>query len=349
LFYNNTRVIQARLLFCKQSGSQIEVFCLAPYKPFEYQSIFLQTENCVWSCMIGNLKKWKSEKLELNLTINRVDIILEAEKIGMNDNKILVSFTWNGGFTFGEIINEIGYIPIPPYLKRNSEDIDKERYQTVYSKMEGSVAAPTAGLHFTKDVLKKLDKKQVSKHEITLHIGAGTFQPVKSDNALDHSMHSEFFTVSRQLLVTLADLNRPIISTGTTTLRALESIYWLAVKSILNKKIFFKLDQWDYTNLPSTIPVKEALAGFINLMDLSGLENYSANTQIMIVPGYNFKIVDGLITNFHQPKSTLLLLIAAFVGENWNVIYNYAQDNNFRFLSYGDSSLLWRQGNYFQQ
>lgn len=342
LFYNNTRVIQARLLFTKSSGAQIEVFCLTPYSPSEYQSIFIQTEKCVWSCMIGNLKKWKSGKLLLNITINGAGVILEAEKIGTEEKNTLVSFTWSGGYNFGEILNEIGCIPIPPYLHRNSELIDKDRYQTVYSKQEGSVAAPTAGLHFTRDVLEKLDKKQVSKFEITLHIGAGTFQPVKSDNILEHEMHSEFFTVTRQFLETFPDLSRPLIATGTTTLRALESLYWLAVKSIVNDKLINKLDQWDYTNLPSTMPVKDAFKGLLRLMDLSRLNNYSATTQIMIIPGYDFKMVDGLITNFHQPKSTLILLVAAFVGVNWKDIYNYAGENNFRYLSYGDSSLLWR-------
>lgn len=341
MFYNNTRVIHARLLFHKPGGAVIEVFCLSPCQPSEYQQAFSQTEKCVWECMVGNLKKWKSEILELQAVISNKPIILKAEKT-VGDNKILISFSWNGGISFGKILDEIGNIPIPPYLNRKSEEIDKERYQTIYSKLDGSVAAPTAGLHFTPEVIKKLKKKEIISNEITLHVGAGTFQPIKSNNVLEHKMHGEVFTVSKIIPELLSTINKPVIATGTTSLRALESLYWLAVKSITEKKLTYKLNQWDYTLLPQTINVNEAFCSFHDLMKTNDLQSYTAETEIMIVPGYEFKIADGLITNFHMPKSTLLLLIAAFVGDRWKDIYNYAQENGFRFLSYGDSSLLWR-------
>jgi S-adenosylmethionine:tRNA ribosyltransferase-isomerase len=342
LFYNNTRVIKARLFFQKETGALIELLCLTPYEPSDYAVNFTQTRKCVWICIVGNLKKWKSGKLQLNLNINNTDVRLEAEKVGSFENDILVSFTWNGGFNFVEILNEIGSVPIPPYLNRKSEEVDTVRYQTIYSKLDGSVAAPTAGLHFTNEVLEKISRKEVSIHAITLHVGAGTFQPVKTYSVLDHSMHSEFFTIDRQILVLLSGINRPIIATGTTTLRALESLYWIAVKSIQNKKIETHLGQWEPGNLPDKLTMQEAFSGLLELLDKEGLNDFSATTQIMIVPGYIFKTVNALITNFHQPKSTLLLLIAAFVGDNWKDIYDYALKNDFRFLSYGDCSLLWR-------
>jgi S-adenosylmethionine:tRNA ribosyltransferase-isomerase len=342
LFYNNTRVIQARLFFNKSGGTPIEILCLSPFQPPEYQTIFSQTENCVWECMVGNLKKWKTGSLQIGLVLNSESIILSAERAGMANNNVLVSFSWNGSFSFGKILDAIGNVPIPPYLNRGSELIDKERYQTIYSKFEGSIAAPTAGLHFTSEVFERLSKKQVSKHEITLHVGAGTFQPIKSQNALDHKMHSELFTVTRKTIETLSDMKGPILATGTTTLRTLESLYWLAVKSIVNKTLSFNLNQWEHTNLPASIPVKEAFNFLLSQMHSNDLETFTAQTEIMIVPGYTIRTIDGLITNFHQPKSTLLLLIAAFVGDSWKDIYKYALDNDLRFLSYGDSSLIWR-------
>jgi S-adenosylmethionine:tRNA ribosyltransferase-isomerase len=341
LFYNNTRVIHARLLFHKPGGAIIEVFCLSPYQPSDYQQAFSQTEKCVWECMVGNLKKWKSETIKLQAVINNKPIVLNAEKT-LRDNKILISFSWNSGISFGKILDEIGNIPIPPYLNRKSEEIDKERYQTIYSKLDGSVAAPTAGLHFTSEVIEKLYEKEIILNEITLHVGAGTFQPIKSSNAFEHKMHGEVFTVSGIIPELLSTTNNSVVATGTTSLRALESLYWLAVKSMSEKKLIYKLNQWDYNLLPQTITVNEAFRSFLDLMKFNGLQSYTAETEIMIVPGYEFKIADGLITNFHMPKSTLLLLIAAFVGDRWKDIYNYAQENDFRFLSYGDSSLLWR-------
>jgi S-adenosylmethionine:tRNA ribosyltransferase-isomerase len=342
LYFNNTRVIHARLKFQKATGAQIEIFCLAPYKPVEYELVFPQTKWCIWECMVGNLKKWKSGQLLLSHEIDGVLISLVAEKIGLINENVLVQFSWNGNLSFGRLLDETGSIPIPPYLNREPENIDKERYQTIYSKFNGSVAAPTAGLHFTPAVFEKLSKKNISVHEITLHVGAGTFQPVKSENALNHTMHHELFTISKETLKELSDNRYPIIATGTTTLRTLESIYWLAVKSIRENMLVTKLDQWEQNSLHGNITTGIAFAALLDLMTKEKITILTAQTGIMIVPGYDFKVVNGLITNFHQPNSTLLLLVAAFVGDKWKDVYQYAMKNNFRFLSYGDSSLLWK-------
>lgn len=341
LLFNNSRVIHARLLFKKSTGAQIEIFCLSPYRPSDYQSIFLQSETCIWECMVGNARKWKSGKVDLTFLVDNTVIILSAERVETISGNTLVSFSWNGGLNFGEILKRAGSIPIPPYLNRESEEVDLVRYQTVYSKSDGSVAAPTAGLHFTEEVFKQLKRKNISTHEITLHVGAGTFQPVKTQNVKQHVMHTEYFTVSKNVLKLLMNNHKPVIATGTTTLRTLESIYWLAVKTLLSNKTAFTLDQWEYQSLPDTFTVNNALACLIDQMSSDRLEYLSASTEIMIVPGYSFKMTDALITNFHLPKSTLLLLIASFIGDNWKEVYKYAKNNNFRFLSYGDSSLLW--------
>jgi S-adenosylmethionine:tRNA ribosyltransferase-isomerase len=340
LFYNNTRVIHARLKFQKSTGAFIEIFCLSPVNPIEYQLSFSQTESCTWNCMVGNLKKWKSEILQLQVLIDDIELKLTAEKIETLDNSIIVRFCWNRNFSFGKILDEIGRIPIPPYLNRESEKIDNERYQTIYSQFDGSVAAPTAGLHFTPGVFEKLHKRNISIYEITLHVGAGTFQPVKSEDARDHKMHKEFFSVSIETIKMLADNGNQVIAVGTTTLRTLESIYWLAVKSLKENRLVTELTQWEYKELKCSVPVKTALGSLVEYMKKEKIENLIASTSIMIVPGYQFKIVRGLVTNFHQPQSTLLLLIAAFTGEKWKDIYIFALENNFRFLSYGDSSLL---------
>jgi S-adenosylmethionine:tRNA ribosyltransferase-isomerase len=340
LFCNNTRVIHARLKFEKPTGAAIEVFCLSPVNPVEYQLSFSQTESCIWNCMVGNLKKWKSEVLGLHIIIDGKELLLKAEKIETHHNSLIIRFSWNNKFSFGKILEEIGQIPIPPYLNRNSENIDTERYQTIYSKFDGSVAAPTAGLHFTPEVFKKLSTKEITLHEVTLHVGAGTFQPVKSENIRNHKMHKEYFSISLETVKLLAENEQPVVSIGTTTMRTLESIYWLAVKSLNEKKISAELYQWEHEELDDKIPVKTALKNLVKLLEKEKTDNFIASTSIMIVPGYRFRLVNGLITNFHQPQSTLLLLIAAFTGEKWKEIYNYALDHNFRFLSYGDSSLL---------
>jgi S-adenosylmethionine:tRNA ribosyltransferase-isomerase len=340
LFCNNTRVIHARLRFQKQTGAAIEVFCLSPLDPIDYQMSFSQVESCTWNCLVGNLKKWKSEELLLLTTIDGNQIVLKAEKISSDNENINIRFTWNGGISFGKLLDHIGQIPIPPYLNRKPEIIDESRYQTIYSKYNGSVAAPTAGLHFTPSVFEKLSQKGFTLYEVTLHVGAGTFQPMKAENIRSHKMHKEYFSVSMDTIKMLAENKTPIISIGTTTLRALESLYWLSVKSIEENRLVTNLDQWEYYKLKPEIPVHTAFYGLLEFMAKKKMQTFLADTSIMIVPGYQFKIVKGLITNFHQPQSTLLLLVAAFTGTKWKEIYQHALDHNFRFLSYGDSSLL---------
>lgn len=342
LFINDTRVIHARLKFRKETGAEIEVFCLTPNNPVDYQISFSQIKSCTWTCMVGNLKKWKDELLQLEFQSDDKKHILTAEKIAHDGGNVIVSFEWTGGKSFGEVLDALGIIPIPPYLNRESESVDDDRYQTVYSHIKGSVAAPTAGLHFTQDVMTSLKKKNVIPQKITLHVGAGTFRPVKTKNALDHSMHSEVFSVSVQILTNLINSDKAVIATGTTTLRTLESLYWLGVKSIEAKKLCGKLDQWDYKSLPNDYPVKDVFTKLIEFLKKDNLTSFNGETEIMIVPGYTFKVIDGLITNYHQPGSTLLLLIAAFIGNKWIDIYNYAMKHDFRFLSYGDSSILWK-------
>ncbi len=343
LYVNDTRVIHARLKFKKLTGAKIELFCLTPFEPVDYQISFSQTKTCTWICMVGNLKKWKNEILQLDFVSNSVKYSLKAEKVDLAGGHAIVRFKWDGDLSFGEVLDSLGKIPIPPYLNRESETIDDSRYQTIYSDIKGSVAAPTAGLHITQDVISKLKKKNIVPQTITLHVGAGTFQPVKTDNALKHAMHSEVFSVSMQTLTNLAESNTPVIATGTTTLRTLESLYWLGVKSIEAQKLCFKLEQWDHKTLPDNLSSKEVFKKLVEILKQENIKNFNAETAIMIVPSYNFKLVDGLITNFHQPSSTLLLLVAAFIGDNWKDVYDYAMKNNFRFLSYGDSSILWRR------
>ncbi len=343
LYINDTRVIHARLKFRKTSGANIEVFCLTPYDPVDYQLSFSQTGSCIWTCMVGNLKKWKDELLRLEFQANNENYVLAAEKLEPQGGYITVKFKWNGSFSFGEVLDSLGIIPIPPYLNRDSETIDRDRYQTIYSHIRGSVAAPTAGLHFTQKVMDKLKKKNITPQTITLHVGAGTFQPVKTDNALNHTMHSEAFSVSIQTLINLSNSNKSVVAAGTTTLRTLESLYWLGVKSLQEQNLCCRLKQWEYKTLPDGYPAKEVFKKFTELMKQEKLKTFHAETGIMIVPGYNFHVADGLITNYHQPCSTLLLLVAAFIGKPWKDVYQYAMKNNFRFLSYGDSSILWKK------
>jgi S-adenosylmethionine:tRNA ribosyltransferase-isomerase len=341
LFRNNTRVIHARLIFQKKTGARIEIFCLSPADPVEYQLSFSQTKTCNWNCIVGNLKKWKEEILELQVQFDELQIILKAEKIGFRKDKVKIRFCWDGEISFGKLLDHIGNVPIPPYLHRESEQIDNERYQTVYSHFDGSVAAPTAGLHFTPFIFENLEIKNILPLDITLHVGAGTFQPVKVTNAMDHKMHIEYFSVDSSVIRRLAEDYESIVSTGTTTLRTLESLYWLALKSMQTGKIQDQLDQWENNYLPQNISMQSAFSGLLELMKKEKTETIIAGTGIMIVPGYQFRVADALITNFHQPQSTLLLLIAAFIGEQWKDIYNHAMSNNYRFLSYGDSSILW--------
>ena len=343
LVFNNSKVIQARIPFYKTTGARIEIFCLNPVDPPEFSTAFLQYKRSVWKCLVGNLKKWKEDKLEklINAAGTQVKLIARKKETA-KEGAFLIEFTWNRDLTFGEILDISGIIPIPPYLNRESEAIDKIRYQTIYSKRKGSVAAPTAGLHFTGRVFQSLSSKNIETLELTLHVGAGTFKPVKEKNARDHQMHAELFTVSSGEIERLLENPGKIIAVGTTSLRTLESIYWLGVKSIFQEAAFDPdyLGQWEYENMPQNIPVKKALESILNYMKRSNIETLVSHTQIMIVPGYTFRIIRGLVTNFHQPKSTLLLLISSLVGDDWKKIYDYALANDFRFLSYGDSSLL---------
>ncbi len=345
LIFNNTRVIRARLFFKKLTGARIEIFCLEPLYPAEYTQSFSQTESCNWKCIIGNLKKWKDEVLVQTLEINGNQVFFKAEKIKSSDsNACGVKFSWdNPLFTFAEILEFTGNIPIPPYLHRESEEIDLTSYQTVYSKIKGSVAAPTAGLHFTEDVFKALKKKNISCEEVTLHVGAGTFQPVKSETIGEHEMHTEHFIVSRKLIDQLAVFEAKIIAVGTTSVRTLESLYFMGCKVINNPEIDIEqlpVNQWEPYSLPmrnySRLEAFKALAAWMLQRRFTEL---SSSTQIIILPGYSFKVISGMVTNFHQPQSTLLLLIAAFLGDEWKRIYTHALSENYRFLSYGDSNL----------
>lgn len=342
LFFNNTKVIRARLLFQKETGANIEIFCLDPFEPSDYQIAFQETEKCTWHCMIGNQKKWKSGILKRFLEIDGQTIILSAEKIETSDKK-LVKFSWdNADFEFSRIIEHAGILPIPPYLNRNTEESDLTRYQTVYSKIKGSVAAPTAGLHFTENVFEKLREAGHKTAELTLHVGAGTFQPVKSETIEGHEMHSEQIYITRELISQIRDCEYCTIAVGTTTIRTLESIYWLGYQ-VASKEITdienLKVSQWEPYATKNEISVDESLNALLKLMDIHKTDHLSVSTQIIIAPGYEFKIIDGMLTNFHQPQSTLLLLISAFLGESWKTIYDHALQNEYRFLSYGDSNL----------
>ena len=343
LIYNNTKVIQARLHFKKATGAQIEIFCLEPNKPHYYALILQETKKCSWICLIGNLKKWKEGELIKELTINGHKVILTAKRIDSFADSHVVEFEWdNESITFSDLLESGGELPIPPYLNRETEEKDKETYQTVFSKIKGSVAAPTAGLHFTPDVFAHLKEKGVKTDEVTLHVGAGTFKPVKSETIEEHIMHSEFISVSKNTILNLINHKEKVIAVGTTSVRTLESLYYLGVQLGTEEDAKdLRVTQWQpYNEANNTLTKEEALKNILQYMEQNNLQSIFADTQIMIAPGYQFKIVDGIITNFHQPQSTLLLLVSAFVKGNWKEIYNYALTHNFRFLSYGDSSLL---------
>lgn len=343
IVFNNTKVISARLFFHKTSGAQIEVFCLEPNDPKEFGLAFSTTKTCRWNCMVGNLKKWKSGQVFMSLEIENETIEVRATLIERLETYIIVEFEWNTECSFGEILDIAGKIPIPPYLNRESEEIDKTVYQTVYSSIKGSVAAPTAGLHFTEEVFNSLFEKNIQREEITLHVGAGTFKPVSSETIQDHLMHNEFFTVPRSTLSKLIDKIETITAVGTTTVRTLESLYYIGLQ-ILNgttpKNNHFIVTQWEpYKNKDNTSAI-DALKAIENYLLTNKIESLSASTSIIIVPGYTHRIVKQLVTNFHQPRSTLLLLLASFVGSDWKIMYQTALKNDFRFLSYGDSCLI---------
>lgn len=345
LVYNNTRVIQARLLFQKATGARIEVFCLEPAEPHDYALIFQQTERCSWICLVGNLKKWKDGLLTKKVAIQGEEVILSAEKKESHGDSHRIEFTWNNPkYTFADLLDAAGVLPIPPYLHRETEKSDLVTYQTVYSKIKGSVAAPTAGLHFTPEVLADVDAHGIGREEVTLHVGAGTFKPVKSETIEGHEMHTEFISVRRSSIERIQKNLGKIIAVGTTSVRTLESLYYIGVKLTSHPDATSEelvVNQWmPYEAENNRIPVAEALQHILDYLDRHQADKLVMATQIIIAPGYEFKIVRGIITNFHQPKSTLLLLISAFVKGNWRTIYDYALSHDFRFLSYGDSSLL---------
>ena len=345
LVYNNTRVIQARLLFQKATGARIEVFCLEPAEPHDYALIFQQTERCSWICLVGNLKKWKDGLLTKKVTIQGEEVILSAEKKESHGDSHRIEFTWNNPkYTFADLLDAAGVLPIPPYLHRETEKSDLVTYQTVYSKIKGSVAAPTAGLHFTPEVLADVDAHGIGREEVTLHVGAGTFKPVKSETIEGHEMHTEFISVRRSSIERIQKNLGKIIAVGTTSVRTLECLYYIGVKLTSHPDATSEelvVNQWmPYEAENNRIPVAEALQHILDYLDRHQADKLVTATQIIIAPGYEFKVVRGIITNFHQPKSTLLLLISAFVKGNWRTIYDYALSHDFRFLSYGDSSLL---------
>lgn len=343
MVFNNTKVIRARLHFHKDTGALIEIFLLEPYAPAEYEQMFLTRGHCQWLCLVGNLKKWKEGKLTLTIANDQYSITVKASRGAMVGTSHIIEFDWSGEVTFAELLEAAGQLPIPPYLNRETQQSDLTTYQTVYSKIKGSVAAPTAGLHFTPEVLDALDAHGIDREELTLHVGAGTFKPVKSDTMGGHVMHSEHICVRRQTLEKLLRHDCSAIAVGTTSVRTLESLYYMGLKVMANPELTeeqLHVDQWEPYNNPASEKSAEALSALLNWMDRNGLDALHASTQIIIAPGYHFHIVSQLVTNFHQPQSTLLLLVSAFTKGRWRDIYRHAIDNGYRFLSYGDSSLL---------
>ena len=347
LVYNNTRVINARLKFRKPNGgATIEIFCLEPVAPRDYAQIFQTTGECSWLCFVGNSKRWKTGALAQCIDVNGTEVELAASRGEQRGNAFVINFTWNNSdVTFASLLEAIGEIPIPPYLNRSTEESDSEDYQTVYSHIKGSVAAPTAGLHFTDEVLAECDKRGITRRELTLHVGAGTFQPVKSENIGEHAMHTEFISVDRSLLEALINAEGNVIAVGTTSVRTLESLYYIGITLMNNPDASeeeLRVKQWAPYEKEYCTPTRDALQAIITHLDNNNLDRYIGSTQIMIAPSFKFRIIRGMITNFHQPQSTLLLLVSAFVDGKWKEMYDHALDNGYRFLSYGDSSLLLR-------
>lgn len=342
MVFNNTKVIQARLRFQKQTGATIEVFLLEPYAPRDYEQVFQMRGHCEWVCMIGNLKRWKEGELSLNVE-GQQPFALRANRRGEEGTGFVVEFDWDGDLSFAEVLDLLGELPIPPYLNRKTEASDLKTYQTVYSKIKGSVAAPTAGLHFTDRVLRALDEAGVEREELTLHVGAGTFKPVKSEQIAEHEMHSEFIAVKRETIQRLVAHGGHAIAVGTTSVRTLESLYYIGRKLQDNldaSEDELHVNQWEPYDDTTELPVIDALGNILAYLDRHNLPALHTSTQIIIAPGYKYHIVRMMVTNFHQPQSTLLLLVSAFVRGDWHTIYDYALAHDFRFLSYGDSSLL---------
>lgn len=354
IIFNNTKVVEARLLFKKSSGTPIEIFCLEPADVYaDITTAMLQHKKVLWNCLVGNAKKWKDEILVKTIMQDDKTIEFSAKKIKRENETFTIEFFWNdNALSFAEILHLAGVIPLPPYLHRNAEKDDAIRYQTVYAKYDGSVAAPTAGLHFTDEVFKRLAARNIDRNFVTLHVGAGTFKPVKTETIDAHEMHSEFFEVNAELIKKIIEQsNKQIIAVGTTTLRTLESLYWMGMKLIQKSNIKsqkeitvedISIHQWDAYELNAkNISVADALYALLNWMKANHQTKFMAKTQIIIAPPYKLKVANALITNFHQPRSTLLLLVAAVIGDDWKKVYEYALQNNFRFLSYGDSNLFF--------
>lgn len=339
MVFNNTRVIQARMHFRKDTGALIEVFLLEPAQPSDYEQVFQTTSSCLWYCLVGNLKKWKEGTLSLLFEHNGRNISLKATRLGGGGTSHKILFEWDDNISFAEILDHIGELPIPPYLNRETQESDKTTYQTVYSKIKGSVAAPTAGLHFTSEVLSAIDDNNIEREELTLHVGAGTFKPVKTSTIGEHDMHTEYISIKRQTIEKLLLHGCKAIAVGTTSVRTLESLYYIGVKTDATH-VHSHVDQWEPYEDAQQVSVEQSLRNILDYLDHQHIDTLHASTQIIIAPGYEYKIVNMLVTNFHQPQSTLLLLVSAFVKGDWKKIYDYALGHNFRFLSYGDSSLL---------
>ena len=352
MVFNNTKVLEARILFQKPTGGVIEIFCLEPEGQPDITTAMEQQEKVLWKCLIGGASKWKhGQVLQKKISTQQQDILLEARYIEKKQDHFIIELNWSPAtLSFAAVLHEAGAIPLPPYIKREASHSDEERYQTIYARYLGSVAAPTAGLHFTESVMNSFKTKNINHDFVTLHVGAGTFKPVKSETLGDHEMHAEYFQVSAALIRQLAETEkRTRIAVGTTTLRTLESLYWLGVKVFQDKNIDAEelvLDQWEATALNRlSITVKESLDALLMWMEKRELETFFSKTQLIITPGYEVKMADALVTNFHQPQSTLLLIVAAIAGDDWKKIYEYALENKFRFLSYGDGSLIWIKRN----
>jgi S-adenosylmethionine:tRNA ribosyltransferase-isomerase len=345
MVFNDTKVVPARLHFQRETGAHIEIFCLEPVLPEEYVTMFEVTDRCRWKCIVGNVKRWKSDTLFLYNPENDITVAemgLKADLVERRGETSIVEFSWTNGAPFSKVLEICGSIPIPPYLNRETEDVDLERYQTLYAKYRGSVAAPTAGLHFTERVLDSIAAKGIEIENVCLHVGAGTFLPVKSSLVSEHTMHREPFVVTRSFLTKLISRKGKLIAVGTTSVRTLESLYYVGVKCI-EKGCPGDVCQWEPYERKYEYTFEDSIQAILDYMERYSLDNIQLGTSIIIVPGYEFKVVDVLVTNFHQPQSTLLLLISAFVKGDWKNIYDFALENDFRFLSYGDSSLLFRQ------
>lgn len=356
IVFNNTKVIQARLHFRKETGALIEVFCLEPESPRDYQQNFSCEHECTWTCLVGNSKKWKDGALSQTITVDDTEVVLSCERIGESGASQKIHFFWDKPVSFAKILDAIGELPIPPYLNRETEEKDKQTYQTVYSRIKGSVAAPTAGLHFTEKELQALRNKNVDLEYITLHVGAGTFKPVKSETIEGHDMHTEFISVPRKVIENilnhLKSSSAPLVAVGTTSVRTLESLFYIGYKLSLNPDAHAEelvVHQWEPYDISYSLSTIEALENIIAYLERTGEENLVTATQILIAPGFQFRLVKTIVTNFHMPQSTLLLLVSAFVdgdsleGPNWHNIYKYAMEHEFRFLSYGDSSILFHE------